>query len=301
MRNVFEEIIKSNIFRNELLRNILIVSIILVATLPLYNYFIFRPSFEKFFHESTDDEALKIARHFAAMFLPEKTDLSKNPIRNYAPDDIENLKNEFGLIKFKIFSNSGEIIFSSDPMDIGDINNQRYFHEIVAKGNVIAEGIHKENKSLEGQIMSVDVVETYLPLVSEGIFRGAFEIYYDITARKKQLDKLLYRSTVSLFMIALGLFLLIIVILFIENKTISKRRQAEAEREKLIAELQDAVVKIKTLRGLLPICSNCKKIRDDKGYWKQIELYIRENTEAEFTHSICPRCTPIFFPKVSKR
>ena len=78
-----------------------------------------RPSFEKFLTESTNDEAEKIAKNFAAMFLPNNTDLSKNSIRHYVSDDIENLKRDFRLAKFKIFSKSGEIIFSSDPKEIG--------------------------------------------------------------------------------------------------------------------------------------------------------------------------------------
>ncbi len=62
------------------------------------------------------------------------------------------------------------------------------------------------------------------------------------------------------------------------------------ERERLIADLQAALGKIKTLRGMLPICSSCKKIRDDAGYWSQIEAYLSQHSEAEFTHSICPDC-----------
>jgi hypothetical protein len=72
----------------------------------------------------------------------------------------------------------------------------------------------------------------------------------------------------------------------------------EKERENLIAKLQDAVAKIKTLRGLLPICSSCKKIRDDKGYWNQIESYIRDHSEAEFTHGICPKCAKKLYPEL---
>jgi PAS domain S-box-containing protein len=73
-------------------------------------------------------------------------------------------------------------------------------------------------------------------------------------------------------------------------RDITERKKAEEEREKLIHELQDALGKIKTLSGLLPICSWCKKIRDDEGYWNQIETYIGDHSEAEFTHSICPEC-----------
>ena len=78
----------------------------------------------------------------------------------------------------------------------------------------------------------------------------------------------------------------------------SKRKEAEEESDKLINELRDSAAKIKTLRGLLPICTTCKKIRDDKGYWKQIESYIREHTEAEFTHSMCPLCAKKFYPEL---
>ena len=67
-------------------------------------------------------------------------------------------------------------------------------------------------------------------------------------------------------------------------------KRGEEEREKLIHELQEALAKVKTLSGMLPICASCKKIRDDKGYWNQMEAYIRDHSEAEFSHSICPDC-----------
>lgn len=71
---------------------------------------------------------------------------------------------------------------------------------------------------------------------------------------------------------------------------ISERKYAEEQKEALISELQDALSQVKTLRGLLPICSSCKKIRDDQGYWSQIETYIGKHSDAEFSHSICPDC-----------
>jgi len=74
------------------------------------------------------------------------------------------------------------------------------------------------------------------------------------------------------------------------TEEIEERKLAEKERERLLSELQHALDSIKTLKGLLPICANCKKIRDDKGYWKQIEVYIATHTDASFSHSICPEC-----------
>jgi uncharacterized membrane protein YccC len=78
-------------------------------------------------------------------------------------------------------------------------------------------------------------------------------------------------------------------------------KRAEEERERLIRELQDALENIKTLRGLLPICSSCKKIRDDHGYWNQLETYIGAHTDAEFTHGLCPECIQKLYPDYSER
>jgi hypothetical protein len=74
------------------------------------------------------------------------------------------------------------------------------------------------------------------------------------------------------------------------EREIDERKRVEEEREKLIHELQEALDKVKILSGLLPICSSCKKIRDDNGCWNQIEVYIRDHSEADFSHSICPVC-----------
>jgi PAS domain S-box-containing protein len=71
---------------------------------------------------------------------------------------------------------------------------------------------------------------------------------------------------------------------------ITVRKQVEAEKEKLIKELQDALAEVKTLREFLPICSYCRKVRDDQNYWTQIENYISEHTSTKFSHGICPEC-----------
>jgi hypothetical protein len=71
---------------------------------------------------------------------------------------------------------------------------------------------------------------------------------------------------------------------------VTERRQLELERERLIGELREALAKVKLLSGFIPICASCKKIRDDAGYWQQIEVYIRDHSEAQFSHGICPDC-----------
>jgi hypothetical protein len=74
------------------------------------------------------------------------------------------------------------------------------------------------------------------------------------------------------------------------------RKRAEAEKEQVISELKSALAQVKSLSGLLPICSSCRKIRNDNGYWSQIETYIVEHSDAEFSHGICPECLKKLYP-----
>ena len=83
------------------------------------------------------------------------------------------------------------------------------------------------------------------------------------------------------------------------EKEVTQRKEAEAELKRIVDQLETALVNIKQLKGLLPICSNCKKIRDDKGYWSQVEEYITQHSEAEFSHSICPDCMKELYPELA--
>ena len=81
---------------------------------------------------------------------------------------------------------------------------------------------------------------------------------------------------------------------------LSERRARELDREELITELQAALGDIKTLRGLLPICASCKKIRDDKGSWGGLERYIMDHSDAQFSHDLCPDCMRKLYPDLVK-
>lgn len=79
---------------------------------------------------------------------------------------------------------------------------------------------------------------------------------------------------------------------------ITRRRQLELEQQTLIQKLQDALEKIKTLRGLIPICAACKNIRDDQGFWHHVEEYISKHSEVKFSHGVCPDCMKKLYPEV---
>jgi hypothetical protein len=78
---------------------------------------------------------------------------------------------------------------------------------------------------------------------------------------------------------------------------ILEREQAEREKAAAIEELQETLAQVKTLKGLVPICANCHRIRDDQGFWNQLESYLREHSDAKFSHGICPSCLETLYPE----
>jgi nitrogen-specific signal transduction histidine kinase len=90
-----------------------------------------------------------------------------------------------------------------------------------------------------------------------------------------------------------------LILLAIED--ITARRMAEEERDKIDLDRKEALSKVKKLAGMLPICASCKKIRNDEGYWEQIEAYIRDHSEVEFTHGICPECADKLYSEIDTK
>jgi hypothetical protein len=79
---------------------------------------------------------------------------------------------------------------------------------------------------------------------------------------------------------------------------IEERKKSEREKEKVIQKLEKADIQVKTLQSLIPICANCKKVRDDKGFWQEVEKYIEDNSHFQFSHSLCPECSRKLYPQV---
>lgn len=87
-----------------------------------------------------------------------------------------------------------------------------------------------------------------------------------------------------------------VTMLAIFSRNITARKHNEQDRENLIERLQDYIAKTKSLRGLIPICSSCKRVKGDDGYWGQLEVYISEHSDAEFSHGLCPECAKKIYP-----
>lgn len=222
---------ENNILRNQFLRNLLILSVIIVIALILYHAFFITPSLSKLLINATETDAVRITRHLASLMLTsEKNEIGKDSLNLRVSPKIEKIKEDAELMNLKVFSASGEIVLSADPAEIGEINRKRYFHDIVAKGKVYSKVVPKDRESLEGRKVTSDVLETYVPVMDGGRFLGAFEIYYDITERRKQLDKLILQSSTLTLLLASGFLIAFIFVLVQENIAMKKRRQFEEER-----------------------------------------------------------------------
>jgi signal transduction histidine kinase len=234
-----------NLFHQKALRNILIVSVILATVLPAYMILFIYPSFSGLLTGSAEKSALRAATHLKSMHFLETAELSKETLDAGFLNAVENIKNDMHLIKVKVFSPSGEIIFSSDPAEIGDFNKQIYFRESVARGEIYTRIIQKNTESLEGQILKSDVVETYVPIMRGDSFLGALEIYYDITASKDELDQLLAHSSIILLTLSFGFLFVVIRILLRENLTIMGRKRAEEALQKAHHDLKATSTQLK--------------------------------------------------------
>ena len=261
-----------DLLKVKFLRDILIVSIITAATLLICDLFLIYPSFTKMIIKNTEDEVGKIAGLMTQIF-PDQIELSRNSLSTEVLHGLQDLSEEFDLMKLQVFSKSGETLYSTDPKDVGVINKARYFRDILAKRK-ISRVARKNTKSLEGQSVALDVVETYVPVIKNDAVIGVFEIYYDVTEKKERLDKLLFSSRAVLSILAISLLGAIIVVLTRAVQGIIKREEAEVELRKARDALEQRVKERTT--ELVETNEELKQEIDER---KQMEDKMRKSRE----------------------
>ena len=267
-------------------------SFALSCVMLLYYPFFLRSDFNMEIIKEAQEDSKKVARYFINQYLTELLDYDSSIPRKLEKAITRDI-NTFDLWKVRLFSSGGNIVYSSKKSEIGDVNTKPYFTGIVAKGQVYTKIVKKAAMTECGTVTPYDVVETYVPIMVSGNFMGAFEIYVNVTEQMNRLKILFWHSyAVIASVTVLFLFLIAWFSLRIDRAT--------RQRERIIGELEDALAEIKTLRGIVPICTSCKKIRDDGGYWHQVESYVRDHSEAEFSHSICPECAKNLYPDLVK-
>ena len=216
--------------KDRTLKLIFAVSLAAIILVILTNILYIYPSFTNMMASNTQDEALRVGTHLSKMYFSDSKELTYQSIDDKFVQDTDDLMDDYGLMKIKLFAASGEILFSTDKEDIGKINRKPYFHDIVAYGRPYSKVVKKDRKSLEGQVVTADVVETYVPVMKNGKFIGAFEFYYDITGRYTALNRtLLYSSTVPIVL----MFIFMIVLINIIIRSDKEKRADDFSRNSL--------------------------------------------------------------------
>lgn len=211
------------------LKVMLFICFAITLLIPAINYHLIYPSFTKLIFSNTEEEAERTAKHLRTMLIPETNDLKTESLREDLKEKIGHAKKDFNFIKLKIFAKDGEVIYSTDAKDIGDINKHDYFHNIVAYGDNFSKVVKKDTKSLEGKIVQADVVETYVPIMKNGGFIGAFEIYYDITHRYGKMKSTVILYSIPPLIMMIVFFVLIAGMIIRLDRNVQERRRAETE------------------------------------------------------------------------
>lgn len=225
------------------IRRVALVAAALVVLLTVIQLAVVYPSFLRGAVRDCQDEAVRDGRHISHM-LPRDTTMDRLEITPPLRREIDAFIKDFHLWKLKLFSPDGRIVFSTAEGEEGGVNDHDYFYSQVAAGKVYTVPVWAKEVTLEGQVVPMDVVETYIPIMNGGRFLGACEIYYDITGRKKGIDLLVRRA--SLMTVgASGSFLAVLAFLAVRGE------RGERERKMLQEQLvrSDRMAALGTLLG----------------------------------------------------
>ena len=206
----------------------LYIAIIGVIGLSSYIFTVVSPRYTEFLVANTEKEAIRAANYInSILFENSAAQINKKSIANIDTSLIDRSINHLGIRKLRLFSPSGEVVFSTENIEIGTINKKDYFFEFVAKGFPYTKTVIKNEKTAEGQLAKVDVVESYVPIFNQDKFSGAFEVYYDISDRKAELKLLVNNIYWTILPFSLALLMLIILVSRKANKSYDQLHQTE--------------------------------------------------------------------------
>ena len=212
----------ANIFKNRLYFFMLVVSFIIAVLLPISAQKIVAPSFYEQMLKNTLEDAKKVGKHIARH--------QNHDVRSTVfYTAIDKLKDDFKIVKIRLFDEKGKIVFSTQTDEIGNVNTKSYYFDIVAKGKMFYKIVQKGEKSLDGNDILKDVAEIYVPIIEDGIFKGSSEIYYDITHKHNAFKVLLKKVNILYYMFALLFILVSWAIVYILSKNNLKDHILEQE------------------------------------------------------------------------
>ncbi len=255
MRGLLREL--RTVVRTPLLRNLLLGALIAALAFPLYVQFYNNPRFSDLLLSFTADDAERVAMHLGVVMTKSGVKLARSAIPPGFNEEVQQVVRDFHLEKLKLFAPDGETLYSTDPVDIGQRNTHEYFHMQVAKGHPFSKLVRKEGLTAEARKATADVVESYVPLMQGDQFLGAFEIYFDISARQATLDRLVAHATQILYGLSGLMMMGVLITLALVGRAQMSRHaaqmalhQSEARLRNMAASAQDAIIEIDA-RGIV--------------------------------------------------
>jgi len=227
--------------RNPFLRNILLLSLLVALIFPLYYALVLAPAYDDVLVEDTQDEALRYARFLIHSLHLGELDLESSPVPEGLGAEVGTLMKDAHLIKIKLYAPSGRTLYSPNPAEIGELNDSRLFSTILPAGQSYSEVVHKEGRTADGQTLQTELVETYIPIIEEGSFRGAIEVYCNISQSRERLARLHSQSQRMLAGISAALLLLTLLGLKRAAFSMRRRQQAELKLQRMNEELEERV------------------------------------------------------------
>lgn len=284
-RRIYSRFHQSNLLRVfSLASGVSILVILILVGLGIFTIF------NRYIVAEAEEDAVSISRaiigHHLHEFIVRGPDgeptLLVPPAAYHRLDrNLEDKLRHFGVLKIKIFSRDMNIVFSNDRSIIGesDPDNDRLARALAGEPSSELESKDELWDLDDEKKYDIDMVETYMPLRTEtGRIAGAFEIYMDVSAYRQVLQDVLISSVVVILLVLLAVFGVLIFFMRKATRIIYSKSQ-----------------EIRVLSGLLPICSACKKIRNDQDEWETLETFITERSESAFTHSLCPDCLKTYW------
>jgi len=234
------------------------LSIATVVLFPLYTFLVQLPSFSALLKENMLNEATREASQLSTLLQGDDEDFNKESINEEILPQIRRLQQDPRLIKLRIFSPSGEIMFSTDPKEIGTINEEEYFRGIVETKQPRMKMIERNGKSFERQLMTTDLVETYAPIMAGNELLGVLEIYSDITLQQKKLNGVVRRSFTTLFLMAATLLVLVLYSTRRAARFLKERQRMEEELRAL--SISDELTGLYNRRGFFTLAEQQMKM-----------------------------------------
>ncbi len=231
--------------RIKLLRNLLFLSLAITILLPGYEYFVLHPSYKNLLIEETENEAVRYASYMVRTLGLENQSLIKDRLPEALAESLQPVKRDKQLLKLRIFSALGEIIFSTEADEIGTLNERAYFREIVAKGQVYSKVVQKDRKTADGVTTKIDIVETYVPFMANDSFGGAIEVYYNVTDSIDKVQAISFQSILTAALLSL-VFMVAICIALKRAYLSFQERDAAEESLKVANEVLEERVKERT-------------------------------------------------------